>query len=288
VIGVGFGPDREIEWIDGTGILVAVFLVSFVSAANDYSKERKFLKLNAETEEKKRIIVKRDGKDPEPIKLREVVVGDIVEIKAGMEIAGDCIMLESINVQCDEAAVTGETTMMIKEPIEKCVKKRDLLAETGKLLNADIHELPSPILLAGTKIQKGGGWMIVISVGKLSSIGKLEEKLEQDEDSLTPLQLKLEKMAGDIGKFALISALVTLIVLLIRFTVRKVQDGWGDTGDSLGDLLDYILISITIIVVAIPEGLPLAVTLSLAFSISKMIKENNLVRKLYVKNIMGV
>lgn len=282
IIGVSLSHEREVAWIDGFAILLAVAIVSTVAAGNDYSKERKFIALNSEQEGKKRVNIKRDGGDPAPMALTEVVVGDIVEVRAGMEIAGDCIVIESIGIQADEAAMTGETTLMRKETIETCIAKRNLLSSNGKYSSADIHELPSPILLAGTKIQKGGGWMLVISVGSLSSIGKMKDKIEQDEVVLTPLQCKLETIAGQIGKFGFVSALITLIILLIRFTVRKVDEGWGDTGESLGDLVEYVTIAITIIVVAIPEGLPLAVVLSLAFSISKMIKEKNLVRKLYV------
>lgn len=123
-------------------------------------------------------------------------------------------------------------------------------------------------------------------VGESSVIGQIRKYLTQ-ETEVTPLQQKLEAVARDIGKFGLISAIITLIVLLIRFFIdRATGDSWGD-GDKYVDFVRYIIIAITVVVVAIPEGLPLAVTLSLAFSVKKMMNDKNLVRKLQATETMG-
>jgi len=98
-------------------------------------------------------------------------------------------------------------------------------------------------------------------------------------------------VATDIGKFGLFSAIFIVIVLLIRFGIVKAtssdpNDKW-DTNRDLVRMLDFIILGITVIVVAIPEGLPLSVTLSLAFSVKKMLKDNNLVRKMEACETMG-
>lgn len=141
--------------------------------------------------------------------------------------------------------------------------------------------------MSGTKVLSGEGKMIVLVVGKFSCIGKIRALLEKDEPEPTPLQSKLQKLAGDIGKFGLYSAIVIIIVLLIRFAILKGVSREWNTGKDINKLLSFLIIGITVIVVAIPEGLPLSVTLSLAFSVKKMLKDQNLVRKMEACETMG-
>ena len=120
----------------------------------------------------------------------------------------------------------------------------------------------------------------MIVVGEISCLGKIRAILAQDEDGPTPLQNKLEKIAEDIGKFGLYSAILILLVLFIRFGIEKgIERKWDNSKDIM-EIIEYLILALTVVVVAIPEGLPLAVTLSLAFSVKKMLVDNNLVRKL--------
>ena len=121
---------------------------------------------------------------------------------------------------------------------------------------------------------------MVLVVGDCSCIGKIRALLAQEETEGTPLQQKLEKIAEDIGKFGLISAICIVIILLIRLAIEKGISRQWDNGKDFVEILKYFILAITIIVVAIPEGLPLAVTLSLAFSVKKMLNDQNLVRKM--------
>lgn len=183
--------------------------------------------------------------------------------------------------------MTGETKPMVKDSLENCLnKKRDL--EKRGIEKLGHHDIPSVILMAGTKVLTGNGTMIVINVGKNSSIGKIQEILASGGDELTPLQMKLEKIARDIGFFGLGAAIIIFVVLIIRLLVEGGQNDWNK-GSSyyLKEVLSYFLIAITILVVAIPEGLPLAVTLSLAVSVNKMMIDKNLVRKLEACETMG-
>jgi len=122
--------------------------------------------------------------------------------------------------------------------------------------------------------------MLVMVVGEQSCLGKIQELLRSSEPEPTPLQMKLEAIASDIGKFGLYSAITIVLVLLLRFGIEKAISPEWDTSTDVTTLLNYFILGITVIVVAIPEGLPLAVTLSLAFSVKKMLLDNNLVRKL--------
>ena len=133
--------------------------------------------------------------------------------------------------------------------------------------------MPSNVILAGTKVLTGTGKIIIINVGRNSAIGKIQELITSGEDELTPLQLKLEKLARDISFFGLVSAILIFLALILRFIIEESLHGWNKRGiEYAKEVLEYFLISIAILVVAIPEGLPLAVTLSLAFEVNKMAK----------------
>ena len=284
--------EREIAWVEGFAILVSVFIVTVVTAINNMKKEKEFARLNEEAESGKKITILRNGKTLDNRGIDEVLVGDLVLIKSGMEIAGDGLVVEGYSLQLDESSMTGETKPMTKESIEACLKKKLDLQKTKGIDKIGHHDIPSPIILSGTKVLNGNGSMLVINVGKNSAIGKIKEIMTSGEAELTPLQMKLEKIARDIGMFGLISAIVIFVVLMLRYIIENsLKDGAGwnkkTAAEHIFEVLQYFLISVTILVVAIPEGLPLAVTLSLAYSVKKMMLDNNLVRKLQACETMG-
>jgi len=278
---------RTTAWIDGFAILVAVFLVVIVTVLNDMKKEREFQKLNEQAESTKKISVIRDGVEHEDMKLTQVLVGDIVMLKSGMEVAGDGILIEGYTLALDESSMTGETKPMTKDSLEKCLDKKHALEKKG-IEKLSHHAIPSIVIMSGTKVLAGSGKMVVVNVGRNSAIGKIQEIMTSGEEELTPLQLKLEKVARDIGYFGLVAAVLIFVILMIRFFVNGARENWRqEKMDYVKYVLNYIIIAITILVVAIPEGLPLAVTLSLALSVGKMMKDNNLVRKLQACETMG-
>jgi len=141
--------------------------------------------------------------------------------------------------------------------------------------------------MSGTKILTGEGKMMILVVGKDSCIGKVKALLEKEEPEPTPLQQKLEKLAGDIGRIGLYASISIVAVLLIRFAIIKGITRKWNTGEDLLTILDFFILGIMVVVLAIPEGLPLAVTLSLAFSVKKMLRDQNLVRKMEACETMG-
>jgi magnesium-transporting ATPase (P-type) len=218
--------------------------------------------------------------------LDQVVAGDICVIDAGMELPGDGIVIEGFDVEADESAMTGEPEPLPKNSIDKCFNKMTEIIEEGQANMAGIHEVPSPILVSGTKIANGTGRMIIFLVGPDSSIGKIKETVNSNQKDTTPLQDKLEKIAEDIGKFGLVAAVCTMMIMVLRVMMDYGENKkWSSL--ETNSIVDGILVSITVLVVAIPEGLPLAVTLSLAFSVKKMLDDKNLVRKLHACETMG-
>lgn len=291
--------ERGIAWIEGAALLFSVMLVVLVTVFNDMKKEKEFQNLNEMAEAGKKLTLMRDGDEKEDIGAEGVLVGDLMIIKSGMEVPADGFVVSGYSLQFDESPMTGETKPMVKDSLEKCVaKKRQLTTERG-VAALGHHDIPSPVVLAGTRVLSGTGSMLIINVGKNSAIGKIKDIMNSGEEELTPLQLKLEKMARDIGWFGLTSALVILVALMLRFVIENsiynspeyLQDGVGWQNKSaiehVNNALQYVLIAITVLVVAIPEGLPLAVTLSLAYSVNKMMKDNNLVRRLQACETMG-
>lgn len=197
-----------------------------------------------------------------------------------MEIPADGYVLEAAELTTDESAMTGETDPIKKNILEKCIQKRDEIIAEGTKNTSGHHEVPSCMILSGTRILTGEGKLLITVVGDSSCVGKITALLRQDDPEQTPLQEKLTKIADDIGKFGFISALIIIIVLLIRFAYERGSENHFDAREHLLELIDFFIIGVTVVVVAIPEGLPLAVTLSLAYSVKKMLKDQNLVRKL--------
>lgn len=162
--------NRAIAWIEGGAILIAVFVVSGVTAWNDYKKEEQFIELTKFSDSQNLITVMRKGEEQE-INIEQLLVGDLVKVKAGMSIPVDGLLIKGSGVACDEAAMTGESEEMNKDTLKNCLlKHQEHLEEEAQLQKMDrtAHTIPSPILLSGTQIQTGEGWFLVIVVGENS------------------------------------------------------------------------------------------------------------------------
>ena len=256
--------DKNTGWIEGTAILVAVTIVAFVTAGNDYSKEKQFRKLNR-AKENKNVRVTRNGLQ-EIYSSYDLVVGDVVTLDTGDAIPADGILIQGFNLALDQSAMTGES-----QPIFKS-------------LDSDVS------MLSGSQVAEGVGKMVVTCVGPNSKWGSTLALL-QIEHEPTPLQEKLEIVAATIGWIGLGAAILSFsIQSFFWFFKIWYATQWIDGAfpySRLTDLVDFLIIAITIVVVAVPEGLPLAVTISLAYSVQKMMKDNNLVRKLEACETMG-
>ena len=314
VLGCTFSEDPSKDWIDGFSIVIAVLVVVLVGSITDYQKEKKFHELNEVQAEGTKYKLIRNGQ-PEDHISDDLLVGDLIMVNYGDIMAADVLLIEGNGIKMDESALTGESDAMKKEKYERCKELQD----SGET------KLPSPLILSGTNCVEGSGKGIVIAVGEHSQKGIIRRTVDNaQENSQTPLEAKLERIAELIGYFGIGAGIVTLVALMIRFAIsytdeiddynttsdletiittilfnfphKKIEDGFANNSDSdLTDprlnvakkILDIIILCISIVVVAIPEGLPLAVTLSLAFSIKKMMDYNNLVRKMHACETMG-
>ena len=163
-----------------------------------------------------------------------------------MEIPTDGLIIEANEIQCDESAMTGETEPMIKCPLFECIHKKNEFLQLNpdrKSTANSHHEIPSPLILSGSRVLQGEGKFIVLVVGTKSCLGRIQEKLETETES-TPLQEKLEHLARGIGKFGLISAILIFGVLIIRFAAERIEQNAFYKEKHWKELIDYVLISV--------------------------------------------
>ena len=266
--------EARVQWVEGVAIMIAIIIVVFVGAANDYQKERQFVKLNKKKEDRV-VKVIRSGKSRE-ISVYDLLVGDVIHLEPGDLIPVDGIFIEGHNVKCDESSATGESDVLRKHSGIEVYKTIDSHEELGKM---------DPFIISGGKVSEGVGTFLATSVGVNSSYGKTMMSL-QDEGQTTPLQSKLNVLAEYIAKLGLGSGLLLFVVLFIKF-VAQLHNNHGTPGEKGQDFLQIFIVAVTIVVVAVPEGLPLAVTLALAFATTRMLKDNNLVRLLRACETMG-
>ena len=204
--------------------------------------------------------------------ISELVTGDIIKIEQGMKIPADCILLDGIDISCDESAMTGEPDQMEKSAVTE----------------SNYEYNPDPFLLGKTLVAQGQGTAMVCCVGANSRSGQAEEKLQTEEEQ-TPLQQKLDAIANQLARIGFKFFILALILGLGRVVYDRTLAPFKKPWDAatLTDLTFAVITAVTVIVIAIPEGLPLAVTISFAFSVMKMKKENNWVRKLASSETMG-
>lgn len=256
-----FAPaeERSTAWIDGTAILMAVAIVSFVQAYSNHQQEMQFASISR-IKSIFDVAVIRNGK-VEKLKNTDLVVGDVIFVEQGDKIPADCLLLddEFETIYVDQSSATGESEAVLKNSSD-------------------------PFFISNTHVTEGRAKLLVICVGVQSHHGRIFTLLS-DEHPQTPLQENLGKLAKSIGFIGMCAAMLTFSVLFCEWIYRCTKVSWQ--WKFLKDPLSYFIVAITIVACAVPEGLPLAVTISLAYSMRKMMKDNNFVRHLNACETMG-
>ncbi len=253
-------------FFEPVGIFMAIFLATGLAFFFELKADREFAILNQVSDEEP-VQVIRNG-NPMQIPKKEVVVGDIVILNTGDEVPADGKLLEAVTLSIDESTLTGE-------PI--CHKTTDH-AQFDKDAT-----FPSDEAMRGTKIMEGHGVMQVTAVGDHTENGKVFEAAQIDDSVRTPLDEQLDRL-GHLVSYA--SYAIAALIVIGRMAMYFINLSF-DWLTFLTHLLQTLMIAVTLIVVAVPEGLPMAVTLSLAYSMRRMLKTNNLVRKMHACETMG-
>ena len=264
----------ENEYAETIGIIAAILLATGIGFFFEYDANRKFDLLNAVGEETP-VTVVRNGKVHE-IPRREVVVGDVVMLNTGEEVPADGTLVEAVSLQVNESSLTGE--LMVNKTTDEAHFDEEAT-------------YPSHAVMRGTTVTDGHGTMVVDRVGDATEIGKVARQATEQNQEQTPLNIQLTRLANLIGKAGFTIATLTFIVFTAKdlyayFQVNEVQ-GWEQWLTVANIVLKYFMMAVTLIVVAVPEGLPMSVTLSLALNMRRMLKTNNLVRKMHACETMG-
>ena len=258
------------DFVETLGIIAAIILATTVGFYFECDAARRFSILTQMGEEQS-VKVMRDGRLQE-IPRREIVVGDIVIVETGDEVPADGKLLESTDLQVDESSLTGEL-LTNKEPHP--------LQRDGK------EAYPKDLLLRSSMVMAGRGCYQVTAVGDETEIGHVARQATEITGVKTPLNIQLDRLAKLISKVGSAIACTSFLLFLGHDILTNTL--W-QTDDYLGMaevVLKYFMMAVTLIVMAVPEGLPMAVTLALALNMRRMLKSNNLVRKLQASETMG-
>ena len=257
----------EKNFMETIGIFVAVFLATTVGFYFERDAAKKFNLLTALSEEQP-VKVRRNGKVME-IPRHDVVVGDVVLVEVGDEVPADGELVVCNDLQINESTLTGE-------PVTE-----------KSLEGGGDGAYPRNVILRSTMVMNGRGEFVVTAVGDATEIGKVAKKSTEQTSVETPLHMQLDKLAKMISKVGSVVSVAAFFIFLIHDILTNPAWGGKDYFYMAEIVLKYFMMAVTLIVMAVPEGLPMAITLSLALNMRRMLKSNNLVRKLHACETMG-
>lgn len=257
----------EKNYMETIGIFVAVFLATTVGFYFERDAAKKFNLLTALSEEQP-VKVRRNGKVME-IPRHDVVVGDVVLVEVGDEVPADGELIVCNDLQINESTLTGE-------PVTE-----------KSLEGGGDGAYPRNVILRSTMVMNGRGEFVVTAVGDATEIGKVAKKSTEQTSVETPLHMQLDKLAKMISKVGSVVSVAAFFIFLIHDILTNPAWGGKDYFYMAEIVLKYFMMAVTLIVMAVPEGLPMAITLSLALNMRRMLKSNNLVRKLHACETMG-
>ena len=257
-------------FFEPVGIFVAILLATGLAFLFEYKADKEFSLLNQVNDDEHVQVYRND--EWQQIARRDVVVGDIVRLETGAEIPADGTLLQSTSLMVDESSLTGE-------PIAEKGCTEDVEADKPD----DATTYPKDMVLRGTKVMEGHGVFCVERVGDATESGKVYTAAQIDDSVKTPLNEQLDQLGFFISKA---SYAIATLVIIARIADYLITEPFSFVA-FIAYVLQTIMIAVTLIVVAVPEGLPMAVTLSLAYSMRRMLKTNNLVRKMHACETMG-
>ena len=262
----GLGKGAEVFFEPG-GIFIAILLATGLAFIFEANADREFELLNKVNDDEP-VQVIRNG-HPTSVPKKDVVVGDIVIINTGEEIPADGRLLEAMSLSVDESTLTGEPM---------CRKTTD-----SAMFDPEAT-FPSDRVMRGTKVMEGHGLMQVTAVGDSTENGKVFVAAQIDNSVKTPLNEQLDRLGKLVAKIAYACGIIIVCGRILMYFLNTPEFDWLG---FVSYFLQTLMIAVTLVVVSVPEGLPMAVTLSLAYSMRRMLKTNNLVRKLHACETMG-
>lgn len=265
---LGLGHGAAVFFEPG-GIFVAILLATGLSFYFEYQADKEFAILNQVNDDEPVEVIRKSNITEVP--RRNIVVGDIVVLNTGEEVPADGELLESIQLSVDESSLTGEPM---------CPKTTD-----ESLFDKDAT-FASNHVMKGTKVMEGHGIMRVTAIGDATEQGKVFEAVQIDNSVRTPLDEQLDRLGKWVAKMSYVVGVGIIVGRILIYFFSPSYQGF-DLMPFIAYVLQTLMIAVTLVVVSVPEGLPMAVTLSLAYSMRRMLKTNNLVRKMHACETMG-
>ncbi len=259
----------DMEFAEAIGITCAVILATGVAFWFEYDAMKRFEVLNTVNDDIPVKVIRNS--QLVVITRREVVVGDVVLLESGEEIPADGNLLQCVSLRVNESSLTGEPSVS---------KSTDPAA-----WNPDAT-YPTDRLMRGSTVMEGHGVVRIDAVGDQTEYGKVADQATAESDEQTPLNKQLSKLSKYISRVGVGLAILVFIVLLVKGWLFKAELDGGAV-EVAQSVLKYFMVSVAIVVMAIPEGLPMSITLSLALNMRRMLKTNNLVRKMHACETMG-
>mgnify|MGYP004698663291 FL=1 len=265
---LGLGHGAAVFFEPG-GIFVAILLATGLSFYFEYQADKEFAILNQVNDDEPVEVIRQSNITEVP--RRNIVVGDIVVLNTGEEVPADGELLESIQLSVDESSLTGEPM---------CPKTTDESLFDKEATFASNH------VMKGTKVMEGHGIMRVTAIGDATEQGKVFEAVQIDNSVRTPLDEQLDRLGKWVAKMSYVVGVGIIVGRILIYFFSPSYQGF-DLMPFIAYVLQTLMIAVTLVVVSVPEGLPMAVTLSLAYSMRRMLKTNNLVRKMHACETMG-
>ena len=253
-------------YVEGVSILAAVFIIVSFTVANEYTKDLRFSRLSSRMQNQQVVLKRAEAAERMEMNASEVVVGDVMFVFRGSIVPADGLLLGD-PCKVNELHVTGDADDVRKSAAD-------------------------PFIMAGSHVTEGFARVLVTGVGDFTYLA-IKAKKHHDlkgspgEESLTPLQLSLAKLAKNVGKLGFAVSIVLFFVLAGKYLITKVVKADEVTNEAIERMTEYALVALTLIVVSVPEGLPFSVTLAIAFSVNRMVEENNMCRTLGAIETMG-
>ena len=265
---IGLGHGAAVFFEPG-GIFVAILLATGLSFYFEYQADKEFAILNQVNDDEPVEVIRQSNTTEVP--RRNIVVGDIVVLNTGEEVPADGELLEAVQLSVDESTLTGEPM---------CPKTTD-----ESLFDKDAT-FASNHVMKGTKVMEGHGIMRVTAIGDATEQGKVFEAVQIDNSVRTPLDEQLDRLGKWVAKMSYVVGAGIIVGRILIYFFSSSYQGF-ELMPFIAYVLQTLMIAVTLIVVSVPEGLPMAVTLSLAYSMRRMLKTNNLVRKMHACETMG-
>ena len=251
-----------------TGIFLAILLATLVGFLVEVNANKKFRLLN-QTDDDVKVKVLREGHITQ-VPRRDIVVGDIVVLDTGEKVPADGTILDSFNLRVDESSFTGEPSAWKTHDADAAAQEKETT-------------YPADMLLRASTVIEGNATMRVDRVGDKTEYGKVYRDAQIDNNIKTPLTQQLDRLGRTIARGSYVMAGLLVLGRILAFL-------WSGSEGFVADVqyfIETVMLAVTLIVVSVPEGLPMSVTLSLALSMRKMLKHNNLVRRMHACETMG-